>query len=1258
MTTSQRFGRFRSTASGRALRTWTRAAILSAALLGAGPYTAQAGVNVWSSLGPSGALVNALVADPATAGTLYAGTLTSGVFKSTDGGATWTIANTGLTNPDVSALAADPSTPGTLYAGTDGGVFKSTDGGRTWGLASTGLTDLRVKTITVDPASPSRLYVGTFTGAFASTDGAATWTAIAPNVVSPPHTFSRIVIDPFTSGTLYAETSFCFFGCGYHGPVFKSIDGGATWNAITPIDGLSGIGSLIVDPIVPGTLYGTTLTGRVVKSTDGGTAWADFSDGLPEAATVAMLAIDPTSPEVLYAAAATRCDTRCVGGGVFRRTDDGVWQPFSEGFPESILVTALALDPATPDTLYAATQGVGVFKGTDGQGSWGTVNAGLVDIGVNVVVVDRSRGMYYAGTRGSGVFRSIDGGRSNPWQAASVGLPPDTYVTQIAIDPHTAGSIYAATDRGLFQSTDDAASWQAVDSGLNITQLAFDPSAPGSLYAVADGGIFTSADNGATWQPANDGLPAEYVIALGVDPLTPGTLYAATFGNFMSHVGVFKSIDGGATWHAASDGLPPTADIDAFVIDPVSPATLFAITSNTSPHVFKSTDGGGTWRAAGDGLPDEYVNALLIDPSSPATVYAATNRGVFKSIDGGEVWGALNAGLTHLFVQGLAIDATMPDALFAATDGGVYDIEQLLPPCVGDCNASGDIQINELITLVGVALGQAEPSTCPNGVPFAGAVDIASLIQAVNNELSGCRLPTPTATPPPSFTMAGTSTPTDTPTAAPTETPAALAERVRDAARAQGLTGSPILPEPDLTAAQREIRELRRELGRDLFFAKALSGVQQTSCATCHHAAFQFGDGRNIARGVFCTLVAGGEFIACGDAPAPGTEGNVVGPDRSSPLNSRNSPLLINAALFPRQMWNGRFHCIGDGFLAVNDCDPTLGFELPSPERVMLTRSILTAQAHIPVTEAVEMTGDFPHLEPLNDTEERNPEIRAGIQARISGIAAYHALFEEAYPADRPEVKLYGGDPQIGAQDAVPYLAIADSIAYFLETLVFTDAPWDHFLAGDDAAIGDAAQRGALTFFTTGQCSACHAGDLFSDFENYNIGVPQVGPGTAHLDGDPLFGGLHTWDFGLEEVTFDRRDRFKFRTPPLRGVALSSPYMHNGAYPRLEDAIRQHTDPAAAYESYDLSQIEPDMQAAEGLKPMAPVFERRNPMVLGHADGQRRIDLTDEEIADLVAFLKTLTDPRMQRTDSLAPTAVPSGLPVDVVGPRRFPTYE
>ena len=486
-----------------------------------------------------------------------------------------------------------------------------------------------------------------------------------------------------------------------------------------------------------------------------------------------------------------------------------------------------------------------------------------------------------------------------------------------------------------------------------------------------------------------------------------------------------------------------------------------------------------------------------------------------------------------------------------------------------------------------------------------------------------------------------------------------LNAEVRQAATSQGLHGFPALKQPDLTPRQTEIRELRRELGRNLFFDHALSGVQQTSCSTCHHAAFQFGDGRNIARGVFCDLSPTHDRITCHDAPPPGQGGNVVGPDRGSPLNSRNSPLLINAALFPKQMWNGRFHFVDDSSTDVNALDPSEGFEFPPPERVLLTRSILAAQAHIPVTEAVEMTGDFPHFgQPFEDAEERNPEVRDGIAFRISDTPAYRPLFEEAYPKGEPAAKLFAGDPEIGPGEDIPYLAIADAIAHFLETQVYTDAPWDHFLTGDDTAISEPAKRGALTFFTAGQCSTCHAGDLFSDFENYNIGVPQVGPGTAQFDTDPTYKGLTTWDFGLEEINFQRRDRFKFRTPPLRGVALSSPYMHNGAYTKLEDAVRHHVDPEAAYASYDISQIEPDMQAADGLKPMGPVFEKRNPVVLGRGPGQRRIDLTEEQIGELVEFLKTLTDPRMKDTASLAPTSVPSGLPVDVPGPRRFPTYE
>lgn len=487
-----------------------------------------------------------------------------------------------------------------------------------------------------------------------------------------------------------------------------------------------------------------------------------------------------------------------------------------------------------------------------------------------------------------------------------------------------------------------------------------------------------------------------------------------------------------------------------------------------------------------------------------------------------------------------------------------------------------------------------------------------------------------------------------------------LEDQVRAAASAQGIASRPgnsRLSRDNYTPAQQETLDKRSELGLFLFYDHALGGVEQTSCGTCHHAAFQYGDGRNIARGVFCEMNEDFTQIFCDVAPPAGQDGNVVGPSRTSPLNNRNTPSVINSALFPAQMWNGRFHFVDESSTDVNDLDPALGFQFPPPEQVLFTRSLLTAQAHIPVTEAVEMTGDFPDFGmAFRARDVLNPAIRDGIAERISAIQAYRDLFEEAYA---PGTELTPLDPTVEPGDPVPYLAIADAMAHFQEQqLTFTDAPWDAFLDGDDAAISDSAKRGAALFLGAAQCSTCHSGSLFSDFANHNIGVPQVGPGTFQSDSDdPRFAGHETWDFGLEEISGERADRFKFRTPPLRGVALTSPYMHNGAYSRLEDAIRHHVNPRQAYETYDDSQIEADMRVF-GVKPAHAVFTHDNPVVVGPGTATQIPHLSDADVADIVAFLVSLTDPRMRSSESLAPSSVPSGLPVDVAGPRAFPLYE
>jgi hypothetical protein len=270
--------------------------------------------------------------------------------------------------------------------------------------------------------------------------------------------------------------------------------------------------------------------------------------------------------------------------------------------------------------------------------------------------------------------------------------------------------------------------------GGYVSALAIDPITPSTLYAVTDavcgqvgcspGGVFKSTDAGATWSAANAGLTNTSVSALAVDPIMPRTLYAGT----ASLSGVFRSTDAGTTWSAANAGLPNEASIFSLAIDPSTPSTLY--TGGSGGILFKSTDAG---------LPNlAGISALVIDPITPRTLYAGTQGGVFKSTDAGSTWNALNTGLTTPNV--LAIDPLEPRRVYAGTyGGGVFAIEQVLPSCVGDCAGADTVAINDLVTLVNIALGTTQPSACPNGgLPLGGEVDVAVIIQAVNNALNGC----------------------------------------------------------------------------------------------------------------------------------------------------------------------------------------------------------------------------------------------------------------------------------------------------------------------------------------------------------------------------------------------------------------------------------------------------------------------------------------------------------------------------------------
>jgi cytochrome c peroxidase len=324
-------------------------------------------------------------------------------------------------------------------------------------------------------------------------------------------------------------------------------------------------------------------------------------------------------------------------------------------------------------------------------------------------------------------------------------------------------------------------------------------------------------------------------------------------------------------------------------------------------------------------------------------------------------------------------------------------------------------------------------------------------------------------------------------------------------------------------------------------------------------------------------------------------------------------------------MWNSRFASLsGDPF------DNSDGFIFPQPEGLTLSYlpQLLDAQAFIPPTERVEVAGfAFPG---------DNFAIRAEVLNRLNAVDAYRKLFGEVFP----EVK-------DGA--AIDFDMFGKAIAEFEFSLVFADAPIDQYARGQKNALTTDEKKGALLFFGSSGCVACHqvsgqSNEMFSDFRQHVIGVPQIAPAV----GDPAASNVtfdgpgQNEDFGLEQITGDPNDRYKFRTSPLRNVALQPTFFHNGAFTRLQDAIRHHLDVVASVNSYNPSSagVAPDLRGPLG--PMAPVLSRLDPLLANP------IHLTDEEFRQLVDFVTDgLLDSRAKPDNlrKLVPKSVPSGRP-------------
>jgi cytochrome c peroxidase len=390
------------------------------------------------------------------------------------------------------------------------------------------------------------------------------------------------------------------------------------------------------------------------------------------------------------------------------------------------------------------------------------------------------------------------------------------------------------------------------------------------------------------------------------------------------------------------------------------------------------------------------------------------------------------------------------------------------------------------------------------------------------------------------------------------------------------------------------------ETGRMLWFDTITSLNDDNACAGCHSPTNGFGDTQSIAIGI--------------------DSNQIVGPSREGPRNQRRAPMVLNTAFYPSLMWNDRFTSLsGDPF------DPSAGFLFPVPEGTSLSYlpHLLDAQAFIPPTERAEAAGfAFPG---------DNDAIRAEVVRRLNAAPEYTRLFGRVFP-------------EVRAGNPISYDMVAQAIAEFEFSLTFANAPIDRYARGEAAALTDQEKEGAVLFFGAAGCVRCHqvsgdSNEMFSDFRDHVIGVPQLVPAETNV---PFDGPAMNEDFGREQFTGSPADRYAFRTAPLRNVALQPAYMHDGAFTNLEAAIQHHLDVVASALTYSPAAQRLDKDLSGPIAPLDPILSRLDPLL---ATPQ---STTQQQLDALAAFVSNgLLDPRAkpENLHRLIPQKLPSGRP-------------
>ncbi len=399
-------------------------------------------------------------------------------------------------------------------------------------------------------------------------------------------------------------------------------------------------------------------------------------------------------------------------------------------------------------------------------------------------------------------------------------------------------------------------------------------------------------------------------------------------------------------------------------------------------------------------------------------------------------------------------------------------------------------------------------------------------------------------------------------------------------------------------------------LGRLLFYDPVLSGNRNIACATCHHPRFATSDGLSLGLG------EGGIGLGPERRPDPDNL-----PEQRVP---RNSTALFNLGARQVQVM---FH---DGRIEVDETRPS-GLRTPLEEEMVAGfDGLLSAQTMFPVLSPDEMAGHYQENDVAQAVRQGRITGAGGawdiVARRVAAIPGYARRFREVYPA-------------IAAGRGIAFTDISNAIAAFVaHEWRSDDSAFDAHLRGEGPLTG-AAARGLALFYGPSGCADCHSGPLLTDQAFHAMGQPQLGPGKAARF------ERHQRDTGRMRVTGRTSDAYAFRTPGLRNVTRTGPWGHAGAYTDLGDFLRQHADPVAGLAAYRPQALLPELPGAvPDWAVMRTPGERAG---LARAAAARpAVALGEAQVAELIAFLESLSDPVALSGRLGVPDRVPSGLPV------------